>query len=145
MQQNTQNPVVCVTGSRSWRNVTAVFWELDRVRSLLGEVSAVWHGGAAGADLLAAEWARYRRINSAEWPAEWSQGRAAGPRRNAAMVAALPAGSVVVAFAANLAESRGTAHTVRLALRRGLRVWYVGREAGRWLAAAEELTPCMFA
>jgi len=44
-------------------------------------------GGAKGADFLARVWAKYVRINSEEYPANWKKhGKGAGPIRNQKML-----------------------------------------------------------
>ena len=87
-------------------------------------VLAVWHGGAHGADSIAAQWAKARGYEVHVFHACWERfGKSAGFKRTAEMIAAAPAGSVVVAFVkGKLEESRGTAFTVDQAHKRGLRV-----------------------
>ena len=133
-------PIVCVCGSRNWTNAESLWWNLDRLRLSYG-VSEIWHGAAAGADLIASEWARYRLLPIREFPADWTLGRSAGPRRNAEMIAALPADSVVACFTAGpLAESIGSADCVRRSLARGLRVWLAeGTFPARWIVPAPML------
>lgn len=47
----------------------------------------VIHGAATGADLLAGGWAHAHGVFEEAYPADWSQGKSAGPRRNARMLA----------------------------------------------------------
>ena len=75
-------------------------------------------GGARGADRLARECAEALGVYCAEVPAYWkSQGRSAGPRRNAAMLLLNP--DVVYAYSLGGA---GTADMVRRAEAAGIRV-----------------------
>lgn len=102
---------VLVTGSRSWTDV----------RTLRAALAAQWGDGSAvlvsggcprGADRVAETlWTRWGGTVERH-PADWSRhGRAAGPRRNAAMVTA--GADVCLAFIRD--DSRGASHTARLA------------------------------
>ncbi len=140
-----QNPVLLVCGSRRWADFPRLAEVLDKlIRPVCRPVySAVWHGGAGGADSLAARWAAALPcpLPVRVWPADWHRyGRAAGVRRSAEMLAAAPPGSLLVAFVpGRLADSAGTAHTVRLARRRGLTVVVVDSDGQRVLAEAQAL------
>lgn len=98
---------------------------LDGLRSEPG-IRALIHGAATGADACADEWARRNvDVPCSRYPAEWARyGKAAGPRRNAEMLAVLVAarddgaGVCVVAFPGG----RGTADMVGRARRAGIRV-----------------------
>lgn len=105
---------VVVTGGRDFADAAAV--QLALLAALRPGDTLV-HGGAAGADALCARWARTHGYAVEAWPAKWAEhGRAAGPRRNAAM---LDAGArVLVAFPGG----RGTADCVRQARRRNIPV-----------------------
>lgn len=135
-------PVLIVCGSRRWSDRRRLIDTLDRLCCRPGSLgywpAELWHGGAAGADQMAGEFAAADpyRLPVRVWPADWARyGRSAGVRRSAEMVAAAPAGSLVVAFVpGRLAESAGTAHTVVLARRRGLRVVVVDSAGQRVLA-----------
>ena len=71
-------------------------------------VSRVIHGGCRGADLLGGWAARRLGIPVDAFPADWAgEGRAAGPLRNARMLAQGRPG-LVLAFHDRLSESRGT-------------------------------------
>lgn len=82
-------------------------------------ISCLIHGGARGADALAAAWAKAQGIEAVIFPADWeSHGRAAGPIRNRRMIAeGKPDG--VVAFPGG----RGTADMIGAAEEAGLKVW----------------------
>lgn len=133
------DPVLIVCGSRRWADYPRLAQALDNliwpVRDPI--YSAIWHGGARGADRLAAHYAAWRGREVRVWPADWRRyGRAAGVRRSAEMIAAAPEGSLLVAFVPGaLADSVGTAHVVRLARRRGLAVVIVDNAGQRALAA----------
>lgn len=134
-------PVLIVCGSRVFNRyillattLDAVVWPRGSSRPVYPEL---WHGGSSGADALAHRWSVRRGLPRQVWPADWSLGRSAGVRRSAEMVAAAPAGSVVVAFVpTKLADCVGTSHTVRLALGRGLRVIVVDSAGQRVLDPA---------
>jgi len=122
----SDKPVLIVCGSRRWRDYDRLAEVLAGLVGIPPRYAALWHGGAKGADAMAGNWAstRWASLPVRRWPADWEHyGRSAGVRRSAEMVAAAPPGSVLVAFVPHrLADSVGTAHTVRLARRRGLAV-----------------------
>jgi hypothetical protein len=96
---------------------------LDRLHAE-GPIRIV-EGGAPGADRRAQDWAADRRVPCRTMRADWSRyGKAAGPRRNAEMLAVLVAERdrgadvLVVAFPGG----KGTADMVARARRAGLRV-----------------------
>lgn len=110
-----------VCGGRDFSHRNAVFGALERVRRKRG-LATVIHGGASGADELAGEWAEAEGIEVVRFPADWErEGRAAGPKRNARMIAeGRP--DAVVAFPGG----RGTADCVRRAEAMDIPVWRVG-------------------
>lgn len=78
--------VVAVTGGRRVDNREAVWAALD-VLDALRPITKLIHGGASGADALAASWAGARKVPIQAFEARWgSEGRAAGPLRNARML-----------------------------------------------------------
>lgn len=82
------------------------------------------HGDARGADTLAARWAVAHNIRCEAVPARWDlYGKAAGPRRNIAMLETY-APELVLGFPLNntASKSRGTYHCMRAARERGRRV-----------------------
>lgn len=88
-------------------------------------IDLIVEGGAPGADALARVWADYACVPCRTMRADWSRyGKAAGPRRNAEMLAALVAARddgadvCVVAFPGG----NGTADMCRRATAAGLRV-----------------------
>jgi hypothetical protein len=104
---------VLVCGSRTWRR-----WEvIERRLRELPPRSEVIHGGARGADLLAAGLAVGLGLDVTEYPADWrGEGKRAGVLRNLAMLNSEP--DLVLAFWDGL--SLGTAHVVREARARGI-------------------------
>lgn len=107
-----------VCGGCDYADAAAVGAALDRVHRARG-VAVLIHGAARGADSLAADWARRRGIPAEAYPADWgTHGKAAGPKRNARMLAeGRPDG--VVAFPGG----RGTADMCRQAKAAGVKVW----------------------
>ena len=117
---------VIVTGSRKWVNEEAVFDSLTKAYLDQGPFVLVHGACATGADLFAHRWqaAAGGRLGCVEvaYHAEWDKhGRAAGPIRNKAMVAA--GADLVLAFP--LPTGSGTQHTIQLAREAGIetKVW----------------------
>lgn len=101
---------ILVCGGRAYSNsesVDAVLGFLDAY----GAITAVVHGGAAGADTLAGRYATKNGIPERVFHADWAKyGPRAGPIRNAVMLAKGNP-DIVVAFPGG----RGTADMVRRA------------------------------
>jgi hypothetical protein len=90
---------------------------LDRLVEDFGKPVIIIEGGATGADRLAWRWATSHGICVATVPALWSiHGPAAGPIRNAAMLALSP--TLVIAFPGG----RGTANMIKQAEDANVRV-----------------------
>lgn len=120
--------VLCVCGGRSFgasASERALLWRsLDYVLARRGPL-VLWHGGCSGADALAADWAAARGVPVRVWRADWARyGRAAGPLRSRAMLAAAAASGRcgLVAFAGGA----GTAAAVAAARALGVGVWLRG-------------------
>lgn len=82
---------VLVTGSRDWEDGNLIFGVLDDIGFEVGlDWMVVIHGACpTGADHYADLWAEARDTGLSRHPADWDRhGKAAGPRRNAEMVAA---------------------------------------------------------
>lgn len=95
-----------------------MFEVMDALNETFG-VGIVFHGNARGADALADRWARARGVAVFPVPAEWSKhGKAAGPKRNAAMLGQVGSRGIVVAFPGG----RGTADMVGRAKAAGIHV-----------------------
>lgn len=108
-------PVVLVCGSRSWDRRGPV---LERLKDL-PPTAVIVEGGAAGADRHARGVAIALGLHVATVNARWDCfGRAAGPRRNAAMLALKP--DRVLAFWDG--GSPGTKHMIGLAEKAGVPV-----------------------
>jgi hypothetical protein len=74
--------IVIVTGGRNYADACMV-------RAVLSELDprAIWHGGASGADRIAADYAELWGEDCTEFKADWKRhGRAAGPMRNQHMI-----------------------------------------------------------
>ena len=111
---------VLVTGGRRYadrRTVENTLRALHRSNVIV----QIIHGGASGADTLAADWADFFGVPVVCIAADWAlHGRAAGPMRNRAMLELHP--DVVLAFPGG----PGTADMVRQAERAGIPVQRVG-------------------
>lgn len=153
---------VLVCGSRSWagwprsgsyRPSASELWQArvltGTLTGLLEEIiadfgrMALIHGAARqGADALADHWATQRTsglLVIEAHPADWARyGRSAGYRRNAEMVATLRPG-FDLCLAAWDGQSKGTAHTLRLAEEAGIESLVLGMTAGT-LRAAQRLS-----
>lgn len=112
---------VLVCGDRhwTWAHVAPIRAHLAALVS--DEQIVIIHGGAPGVDSIAHRIARQLGYSVQVYPADWhTYGNAAGPIRNRLMLDQQP--DLVLAFHPNLAESKGTADTVREARRRGIPV-----------------------
>jgi len=107
---------ILVTGSRRWADEDAVWMAI--VNEARAEPLVIVHGDCpTGADAIAkagAEW-MLDTVQEAH-PADWSQGRGAGPRRNQEMVDL--GADLCLAFP--LGESPGTKDCMRRALAAGI-------------------------
>lgn len=105
-----------VFGGREFANRDFLFKTLDFLHDR-SPVSVLIEGEAPGADRLAGEWADARGVHCARVKALWGlYGRAAGPKRNEAMLALQP--SLAVAFPGGT----GTAHMASLLRTADIRV-----------------------
>ena len=108
---------VLVCGSRTWPSYAIIRARLDRFSR---ETTTIIHGGAPGADSMAAKAARtlgFKRV--IEFPADWEAlGRSAGIQRNLVMLDQQP--DLVLAFWSG--SSPGTQHTISEAKKRGIKV-----------------------
>ena len=107
---------VIVGGGRHYADQRVVDATLDHVHAR-SRIDVVVHGDAPGADALAKAWAVSRGITQEPYAARWDQeGRAAGPIRNARMIAA--GADLCVAFPGGA----GTADLVAKATKSGIAV-----------------------
>jgi len=114
---------ILVTGSRNWDDTDTICDALDHaVETAIArghEPVLVVGDCSTGADRIAYRWARAARVPTNVHIANWhDHGKAAGPRRNTAMVGS--GADICLAFIRN--SSRGASHTVRLAERAGIPV-----------------------
>lgn len=108
---------VIVCGGRDFNNVAYIWSKLDQLHAER-RITAIMHGGAKGADSIAAEWAMtkpaiVRYVCLPNWE---KYGKAAGPKRNARMLEWEP--DLVVAFPGG----RGTDNMVTQAKKAGVEV-----------------------
>ena len=105
---------ILVTGSRTWTDTERIMHALMPYR---WSGATLVHGGAQGADLIAAEtWASWG-LPVEVHPADWATyGQAAGYIRNAKMVEL--GANICLAFWKD--QSRGTGHTINLASAAGI-------------------------
>ncbi|MFD5267262.1 SLOG family protein [Streptomyces sp. NPDC058335] len=115
---------VLVTGSRDWPHPEQVHRELSAARQTATGPLVVVHGACpTGADRAAADWTAHMRrvgqlsVTAEAHPADWQRhGKAAGPRRNTAMVRA--GADLCLAFIHN--ASPGATHAARTAEAAGI-------------------------
>jgi hypothetical protein len=116
--------VVAVAGGRRYKDKQLVFQTLDHILADRAPAPLLLvHGGAGGADYLAAVWAESREIPALTHPAQWNQTlprAAAGPRRNQEMLTAWSVEHLVV-----FPGGRGTADCAQQAEAAGIPVTYV--------------------
>lgn len=115
---------IIVCGSRTWVEPA------PRIARVLGDLprTLVIHGDARGADRIAASLTYTLGHDVLAMPAQWERdGRAAGPKRNEAMLRVLlslqQCGYEVAVHAFPVGESRGTRHMMRIAEKAGVRVF----------------------
>lgn len=104
---------ILVSGSRSFSDARAMYRAFNHLQSTLDENTKMHliHGGARGADEIAAEWPDWDRIF--EFEAEWNKyGRSAGFRRNEEM---LHYGKPHMLIAFPASTSKGTRHMITAA------------------------------
>lgn len=76
-----------VCGGRDFSDTEHAYKALDKLHRTHG-IDVVIEGDARGADRIAGYWARRNRVDNLKFPADWERdGRAAGPIRNAKMLA----------------------------------------------------------
>jgi hypothetical protein len=109
---------VIVCGGRDFSDKNHVFKALSTFHLCSdGPITTLIHGGARGADSLAAEWGKSEGIKTVCFPANWEKhGKSAGPIRNKEMLDANP--DRVLAFEGG----RGTAHMIKIAEAAGVPV-----------------------
>jgi len=127
--------IVLVTGDRNWDDKKTIYKWLDKFKS----IKLIVEGNCSGADLMSEEWADSREIPYLGVPARWTkEGKAAGPIRNAKMLAWLdillghpmPEDRTsfkvqVLAFHKNIADSKGTKDMMTKADKAGYDIYLV--------------------
>ena len=102
---------VLVCGRRDYNDSDRIFNTLYQIDADRGPIKCVIHGCATGADTQGRVWAQHHERNHAPFRADWNaHGKAAGPLRNARMLAEGKP-DLVIAFPGG----RGTADMVRRA------------------------------
>lgn len=116
---------ILVCGSRhfyDWRLLEHTLNEFQKEQ----EITAIVHGGAAGADSLGGQYARYNNIPELRFPADWVRlGKRAGPVRNAQM---LTEGKPKFVIAFRFPGSRGTQNMIDQATKAGIPVKVISCE-----------------
>lgn len=112
--------VCLVAGSRCFEDVVLLFDKLDYFLQRQEEVLIV-HGGAQGADSIAAQYAEHRGFETKVFLPDWEGlGKKAGFVRNKEMIdfiSKYPNKGCVVFWDG---ESKGTAHTIKLTKEYGI-------------------------
>lgn len=115
---------ILIAGSRTFNDRETFEKVITEIMGEKAEVTIV-EGGAAGADSLARDFANEHNIPFIEFKPDWKKyGRAAGPKRNDAMVAFIEehSGSALYFWDE---ESKGTKQCIESARKRGIdiHVW----------------------
>jgi len=76
---------VLVCGGRDYDDRDQLFRVLDAAHQA-NPIICLIHGAARGADTLAEQWAIFRDVLIESYPAQWRDGKKAGPIRNQKMI-----------------------------------------------------------
>jgi hypothetical protein len=79
MRPDPKRRVALVTGGRDFNDRDTLFREMDRLHAQR-PITLVVHGDAKGADRLADQWAKSRRVPVKPYPAAWDDLSAPGAR-----------------------------------------------------------------
>ena len=104
-----------ICGSRNFEDFGLLAMKLSAIVSQVKTPVVVVSGCSRGADHMGEQWAKARGYEVEQYPADWSQGKSAGYRRNQKMI---NTATHVVAFWDGV--SKGTEHTINLAKSAGL-------------------------
>lgn len=114
---------VIICGGRDYTPTPADLRWLNALHAERGRFGKILTGDASGVDTWAQWWAHHHRIPCQVFRAAWHEhGRAAGPIRNAAMLAALCKDAEQRAIIA-LPGGKGTADMIRQGQAKGVAVW----------------------
>lgn len=112
---------ILICGSRDWTDTQEIFEIIDSLPS----GSIVITGAARGADRIAEKLAKEKGLVVESYPANWDKfGKRAGYLRNIEMLDQNP--DRVYAFP--LGESKGTNHTIKESIKRGIPTIVYGEE-----------------
>lgn len=112
---------ILITGSRTWQKEMTIRDAIEDqwLTTLIHEQNTLVHGGAAGADTMAAKWGDFFAMDIEGHLADWQKhGKRAGFVRNAEMVAL--GADVCLAFIRD--ESKDATMTADLAEKAGIHV-----------------------
>lgn len=112
---------VLICGDREWNDYQYILKVVQRLKTKYGEVTII-EGGCRGADILSKEAAIECNLTYKEYPADWTQGKKAGPIRNQRMLDEEHP-DMVIAFHSNIDKSKGTKDMVRRAKKAGIPVY----------------------
>jgi hypothetical protein len=114
---DTKRPIIVISGSRYYTNIGKIYNVLTELNPKI-----LIHGDCSGADKLAAKVAtKIPGCIVKAYPADWKKfGSRAGPLRNIKMIDENTNITMGVIFHENLAESKGTRHTISLLEKRNI-------------------------
>ena len=110
---------ILVAGTRTFDNAALLTETLNGIIGGINDKVLIVEGGARGADTLARDYAMAKDLGLVEINADWARyGRAAGIKRNNAMVDFVGAGGIAVFFWDG--KSKGTAQCIKAAKAKGI-------------------------
>jgi hypothetical protein len=125
---------VLACGDRYWTDKELIRSWLSKLQDFRFDV--LIEGEARGADSIARDEGYQMGYEVNPFPADWTRyGRSAGPIRNRAMLDMHP--DLVMAFHDDLSKSKGTADTVREAVKRKIPVIVVGHTGVQYIGVSE--------
>jgi hypothetical protein len=115
---------ILVTGDRDWICFDLAAAIVRRLLKRYGPDIVIVHGGCVGVDDSFRGACRWLRVQDEQHAPDWARfGDAAGPKRNAEMVATKP--DLCVALHRSIETSKGTKDCVKQALAGGIEVYLV--------------------
>ena len=116
---------VLVCGSRTFLDAQIIYDVLGGHRQAWSPI-VIMHGGARGADEIAARWADANHVVAEAFPADWANhGKGAGPIRNQKMLDQGKPDRVLAFIDKPLEDSRGSADMARRARAAGIPTYVV--------------------